>query len=66
MMKFQVEWDQWYRCGRDGDDKDYVRMVETFETMVKAQTFVDELVAGEHRSRFDITVYRNEVTITEK
>lgn len=66
MTKFQVEWDQWYRCGRDGDDKDYDHMVETFETMVEAQTFVDELVAGEHRSRGDLGVYYNEVTITEK
>ena len=66
MTKFQVQWDQWYRCGHDGDDKDYDHMVETFETMVEAQTFVDELVAGEHRSRYDLAVYHNEVTITEK
>ncbi len=66
MTKYHVEWDQWYRCGRDGDDKDYDRMVRVCETMVEAQTFVDELVAGKYRGFRDLGVYHNEVIITEK
>ena len=66
MIEYQVEWDQWYRCGHYGDDKDYIHMVETFETLSEVQTFIEELVAGKHRGRYDMSVHAKEVTITEK
>lgn len=65
MSTFKVTWDQWFRCGRDGDDSDFEEYVLFFETFERAEQFVSELVAGDCLGVFDRTVHRNEVTITE-
>ena len=62
---FKVEWDQWYRCGRYGDDKDYDTQSVEFATLSEAESFVEDLVAGKHRGFADCTVHRNEVKISE-
>ena len=65
-MTYVVQWDQWYRCGRFGDDKDFDTMTMEFDTLAAALSFVDDLVADKHRGRFDMKVHRREVNIFSK
>lgn len=63
---YVVKWDQWYRCGRYGDDKEFVSMKEEFQTLCEANAFIDDLVEGKHRGFADMRVRREEVELTEK
>lgn len=65
-MKYAVQWDQWYRCGRYGDDKDYEVQERTFNSRFEAEEYIDRLVAGEFKGLGDCTVHRHEVQIILK
>ena len=65
-MTHKVEWNQWYRCGYHGDDKDYETMTMDFETLSEANAFVVDLVNGKHRGTYDMTVHRDEVKIIKE
>ena len=61
---YLVKWDQWFRCGPDGDDLDYLPESAEFDTLAKAEQFKADLIAGKFKGRGDLRVYENEVTIT--
>ena len=65
-MTYKVEWNQWYRCGSHGDDKDYEAMTMDFETLSEANAFVVDLVNGKHRGTYDMAVHRDEVKIIKE
>jgi hypothetical protein len=60
---YEVQWDQWYRCGRCGDDTNYEYKVMTFDTLALAEAFVDDLVQGKYSGYADMKVHRDEVKI---
>lgn len=64
-MAFTVKWNQWYRCGYDGDESDFEERSMSFATIEEAQRFVDKVVAGTFRGIYDRTVNRSEITIKE-
>lgn len=65
-MTYKVEWNQWYRCGYEGDDADYEVETRDFETLSGAEAFVVELIDGVHRCTYDMAVHRDEVKIIEE
>jgi hypothetical protein len=65
-MMFIVEWDQWFRCGPNGDDAEFDSMSVNFDTLAQAEGFVDELVSGKFRSLGERPVNRSECKIIEK
>jgi hypothetical protein len=62
-MKYVVEWEQWYRCGHHGDDKDFEIYRKEFATEVEARQFKLELLNGTHRGFADMKVKDEDVTI---
>ena len=44
MTGYKVSWDQWYRCGYDGDDTDYEPMSRTFQHLCDANQFIDDQI----------------------
>ena len=63
-MAYQVTWDQWFRCGPDGDDSDYTQESFSFDTLERAVQFKADLVSGKFKGLADMRVYDNEVSIT--
>lgn len=65
-MLYEVTWDQWFRCGPDGDDSDYTQESISFDTLERATKFKADLISGKFRGFADMRVHENEVTITRK
>jgi hypothetical protein len=61
-----VEWEQWYRCGKYGDDKDFEIYRNPFPTEAEARVFADELVEGKHRGFADMKVTKSDITIIKE
>jgi hypothetical protein len=65
-MTFIVEWEQWYRCGRHGDDKDFEIYTREFATEDDARAFKQDLLDGKHRGLRDLKVQPNEIALYMK
>ena len=65
-MKYEVEWNQWYRCGYHGDDADYEVERAYFKTLDEANAYVNELISGKRRGTYDMSVNRDEVKIIKE
>lgn len=60
---FIVEWDQWFRCGPNGDDSELETMSVNFDTRKQAEAYVDDLVSGKFRRLGQRAVHRSECKI---
>jgi hypothetical protein len=65
-MAYILEYAQWYRCGPDGDDKDFENRTMQFETYEKAMAKAEELVSGKYRGRYDMSVKMEDIFIFPK
>ena len=65
-VTYKVTWDQWFRCGKYGDDTDYRTEAVEFDTICAAKKFVEQLCKGATRGVFDRPVYHDDVSITEE
>ena len=61
-----VKFNQWFRCGRNGDDTDYEEISVEFNTLPEATQYADEVAEGKYRGMYDRTVHRNEIKIVQK
>ena len=61
-----VEWEQWYRCGKYGDDKDFEIYTREFATEEAARAFKQDLLDGKHRGLYDMKVQENDITLFMK
>jgi hypothetical protein len=63
-MTHEVTWTQWF-FDFDGE-KDCETMKQSFESLEEAEKFVDELVDPTNRYFGNLSIHRDDVTITKK
>lgn len=61
----KVTWDQWYRCGKYGDDVDFRTETAEFENFDLVDRFIEDLIEGKYRGYADMKVHRRDIQVTE-
>lgn len=64
-MTVTVEWDQWFRCGRTGDDTDFETHTMEFDERDDAIGFMNDLLAGHQRGLRDLQLQPCDIRIIE-